>query len=298
MSNSHESHFDVRPMGEFFAAEVIGFSHQHTFSEADRALLVQAWAENVVLCFRDQDLGPGQFLQLASIFGTPAQQPIQRAEYQVQGFPEVRVLSSAHIDTYGDGKPLLIGGTWHTDHSHLDDPPWGTMLHALELPSRGGDTSFMNLTSAYQDLDAVDKAVVDPLIGEHVYLSKYSKRRLQTMTPSEQARAASARHALVRTHAVSGSRGLYFNPIRVERFEGVSEAASQALLDKLIAHGEKPEHIYRHCWRPGDVLLWDNRQALHMVAHDYPLDETRVMHRTLVGSPALARTMAAANDAS
>lgn len=289
---------DIRPLGDACGAEVVGLSLEAPLSSSDRDRLNAAWVENVVLCIRDQFLEPQDFLRLASIFGTPAQQPIQRKEYQVDGHPEIRVLSSAHLDTFGDKKPLRTGGSWHTDHSHLTEPPWGTMLHAIALPSRGGTTSFTNQTAAYAGLPANMRAEVDPLVGHHVYLSKYSKRRLQAMTEQEMARAPSAHHPLVRKHSVTGKPALYFNPIRIEQFDGMSEANSQALLDRLIAHCERPEFVYRHEWKLGDVLLWDNRQALHMVEHDYPPDELRLMHRTLIGSEALARRMRESNEAS
>jgi taurine dioxygenase len=286
--------FELRPLMPF-GAEVVGLSLDAPISDEMRAALNRAWVENVVLCIRGQDVGPAEFLELAHIFGTPVQQPIQRKEYQVDGFPELRVLSSRHLDTQGDNRPLQIGGSWHTDHSHLPEPPWGTMLHALHLPSRGGATSFTNQTAAYEGLSPSLKSRVDGLVGHHVYLSKYSKRRLQTMTPEEQARAPSARHPLVRTHAVTGKQALYFNPVRIEQFDGISEAQSQALLAELIAHCEQDAFVYRHEWCSSDVVIWDNRQALHMVKHDYPHEELRLMHRTLVGSDALAKSMQAAN---
>jgi taurine dioxygenase len=280
--------FEIRSLDGPFGVEIVGLSAADSLTDAERGRLARAWADSVVLCVRDQHLAPGELLAFARLFGTPVRQPLQRPEYQVAGHPELRVLSSRHVDTHGDGRPLLIGGSWHTDHSHLSEPPWGTVLQALVLPSRGGDTSFTNQTAAYASLSPAQRAEVDALVGIHVYLSRYSKRRLQSMTPEEAARAPSARHPLVRRHEVTGRPALYFNPVRIERFEGMSEADSQALLARLLAHCEREEHVYRHRWRVGDVLIWDNRQALHMVAHDYPPDELRLMHRTLVGRPALA----------
>jgi len=286
--------FSIRSLDPF-GAEVVGLSLDTPLTDEKREALNQAWVKNVVLCIRDQDVGPEQFLRLAAIFGTPVQQPIRRKEYEVEGFPELRVLSSQHIDTYGDRKPLLTGGSWHTDHSHLPDPPWGTMLHALALPSRGGATSFINQAAAYEGLPLSLKGKVDGLVAHHVYLSKHSKRRLQAMTVEEVAAAPSARHPLVQPHPVTGRLALYFNPIRIERFDGLGEEESQALLEELIVHCEQDHFVYRHHWRLGDVLLWDNRQSLHMVTHDYPAEEHRLMHRTLVGSAALAASMREAN---
>ena len=265
-----------------FGAEVVGLDIRAGVGQADRARLQQAWVDNVVVCIRGQKLSPGEFVDVAGIFGQPEPQPIQREEYAVAGYPEIRVLSSLHTDTNGDGKPLLTGGTWHTDHSHLPAPPSGTMLYAITLPATGGDTSFTNQTAAYEGLPAALRDQVDSLIGRHVYNSRYAPRRLQTMTPGEAERAPSAQHPLVRTHDVTGRPALYFNPIRIEQFAGLSVEESQTLIKTLVAHCEQPDYVYRHRWREGDVLLWDNRQALHMVAHDYEPGALRLMHRTLV----------------
>jgi len=283
--------FEIRPLDGPFGAGVLRYQPGCPIAAAERERLVRTWAEQGLLCFRDLRLEPSDFLALARLFGTPSPQPLQRAEYRVEGFPELRVLSSRHVDTFGDGKPLLTGGTWHTDHSHLPDPPWGTLLHALRLPTRGGATCFANLTLAYAGLSVSQRAELDGLEAEHRYLSKFSRRRLQALTPAEERRRSCASHPLVRAHPVTGRPTLYFNPVRIETFSGMSEQASQALLDRLVRHCERPEYVYRHQWRGGDVLLWDNRQTLHRVEHDYPADELRLMHRTLIGSPELAESM-------
>ncbi|NKC16590.1 MAG: TauD/TfdA family dioxygenase [Gammaproteobacteria bacterium] len=283
--------FEIRRLNGPFGAEVLGLTEPRALARDDVQRLNRAWVNHVVLCLREQHVAPDGLLRLARLFGTPARQPLQRAEYQVPGYPELRVLSSEHVDTHGDKKPLYTGGSWHTDHSHLPEPPWGTMLHAIALPSRGGQTSFTDQTAAFAALSGEDKSRFEGLMGHHIYLSKYSKRRLQAMTAEERAAAPSARHPLVRRHDVTGRPALYFNPVRIEQFDGMTEAASQALLAQLTAHCEREQFVYRHSWQLGDVLIWDNRQALHKVAHDYPAGELRLMHRTLVGSTALAEAM-------
>ena len=154
-----------------FGVEVRGLDIRRNPGSDVSQTLQSEWVDNVVICLREQDLTPGEFLNVARLFGEPEPQPIQRKEYAVDGHPEIRVLSSEHIDTHGDGKPLLTGGTWHTDHSHLPSPPSGTMLHAITLPGSGGDTSFTNQTATYEGLPAELKAVVDDLVGIHVYNS-------------------------------------------------------------------------------------------------------------------------------
>ena len=152
----------------------------------------------------------------------------------------------------------------------------------IEIPNSGGDTSFTNQCGAYDALSDTRKAALEELIAEHVYNSRFSPRRLQALRPGEITDEGPVRHPLVRTHPESGRKLLYFNPIRIEKFVGLSEESSQSILHDLVAHCEQPQFVYRHRWSPGDVLLWDNRQTMHKVAHDYAPGAKRIMHRALV----------------
>ncbi len=273
----------ITPVDAPLGAEVIGFDIERDASPEVGEELKAAWLEHVVLCFRDQALDPAGFLRLASLFGKPRPQPLQRPEYQVEGHPEIRVLSNRHRDTLGDGKPMKVGGSWHTDHSHQQNAPRGTMLHALQLPSRGGNTSFTNQHAAYNGLPADKQELARRLRVHHVYNSPYAPRKMQALSAEEQKQAApEAWHPLARPHPVDGRLALFLNPIRTAGIEGMQDAAAQELLGEMLEHSTRPQYRYTHPWRKGDVLIWDNPQALHMVDHDYPPDELRLMHRTLV----------------
>lgn len=274
--------FTIRPLDAPLGAEVIGFDIAQDAGDEAAERLKAAWLEHVVLCFRDQDLSPAGFVRLARLFGSPTPQPLQRPEYRVEGHPEIRVLSSEHVDTLGDGQPLRVGGSWHSDHSHQQNPPRGTMLHALKLPSRGGDTSFTDQHAAYRALPPETRQRLDGLQVRHVYNSPYAPRRMPKLSADEAKDAPQALHPLVRPHPVDGRPALYLNPIRTAGIEGMADDEAQALLADLLAHSTQPQFRYSHRWRQGDVLIWDNPQALHMAAHDYPPDELRLMHRTLV----------------
>ena len=274
--------FEIRNLPGATGAEVLGFDPDGA-GEAARRRLREAWTDRVVLAFRGMEIDEAGFMRLAGLFGEPVPQPVQRPEYRVEGFPLIRLLSSRHRDTLGDNRPLNVGGSWHTDHSHLPHPPRGTLLRAIRLPVEGGDTSFTNQRAAYEALDEETRREVEPLVGRHIYNSRYAPRRMAAMTQGEARAAPSARHPLVRPHPASGRKALYFNPIRIERFEGMDAASSQALMARLVAHCEQDRFVYRHRWRAGDVLVWDNAQALHMVRHDYDPACERIMHRALVG---------------
>ena len=275
--------FSIKPFDAALGAEVIGFDINRDATPEASAELLTAWLEHVVLCFRDQALEPADFVKLAGLFGKPRPQPLQRPEYTVDGFPQLRVLSNRHLDTHGDGKQIKTGGTWHSDHSHQQDAPRGTMLHALQLPSHGGNTSFTSQHAAYKGLSAEKQELAKRLRVHHIYNSPFAPRKMQALSAAEQKHAApDAWHPLARPHPVDGRLSIFLNPIRTISIEGMTDEAAQEVLGEMLEHSTHPQYRYTHQWRKGDVLIWDNPQALHMVDHDYPPDELRLMHRTLV----------------
>jgi alpha-ketoglutarate-dependent taurine dioxygenase len=124
---------------------------------------------------------------------------------------------------------------------------------------------------------------IDSLKARHVYQSKHSARKLPQL-PGERKQIASASviHPLVRTHAASGRKALYINPIRIEEIVGMDDAEALPLLDALLAHATKGDFEYRHKWLPGDVVIWDNRRLLHKANGDYPVDEVRYLYRLMI----------------
>lgn len=272
----------LKPLADRIGTEVVGFDPMAPVDLGDRRRIVEAWLDRVVLVFRDQRPEPDVLMALAGVFGATRRQPLQRPEYQVAGFPDLRFLSNRHVDSLGDGKPLATGGTWHTDHSHQPDPPAGTMLQAVTLPPSGGTTSFTNQCAALGALDAGLRRRIEGRGARHEYLSRFSPRRLPAMSAEEVARAPSAVHPLIRRHPENGREALYFNPVRVDAIDGMDDAQMKETIAALTEHCTAPAFVYAHHWRPGDVIIWDNRQALHRVEHDYPAGSERTMRRTLV----------------
>lgn len=271
----------IQPLGDALGAEVLGFDLGRDLTAETVEAINQAWAQYIVLCFRDQDLTPQAFVRLARMFGEPVRQVIKQQEFSLPDAPEVGILSSEQRDAV-TGERLYRGGSWHTDHSHLPAPPRGTMLYALQIPDRGGDTRFTNQRAAYASLPEATKRRLEGLKAVHVYESKYTPRRMPTRTQEEVAESPRASHPIVRTHPPSGDKALYLNPIRTEAIEGMPEDAAQQLLDELLTHSTQPQFQYAHKWRLHDVLIWDNRCALHAATFDYDLAQERYMHRIMI----------------
>jgi taurine dioxygenase len=253
----------------------------NTIADADAAArLHQGLLDHLVLCIREQALSPLAYREAMRVFGDPL--PQTRISSQHPEVPEIMILSSADRDDLGDGGRLVVGAHWHTDDSYKAVPCSLTMLYGVAVPETGGDTQFANMYAAYDGLDAATKQRIEGLKAIHQYDSSRKGTRIATLTSGEAARLPAVAHPLVRTHPETGRRALYLNPNRMEAIVGLDRAASDELLDTLIAHAIQPRYQYRHRWQKGDILIWDNRCTMHKANADYPEGATRLMQRIIV----------------
>jgi taurine dioxygenase len=269
-------------LGGHMAAAVSGLD----LNQADArtyADLLDALHENLVLCVRDQKLAPVPFRDAMARFGTPV---LRKQLAATPDCAEVNIISSEDRDELGDGKKLVNGASWHTDDSFMREPCSLTMLYGVVVPSRGGDTQFTNMYAAYEALPAETKARIDGLQVIHKYQSSRQTNRVSRRPANEMAAMPEATHPLVRTHPATGRKALYLNANRMEQIVGLERSESDALLDTLIAHAIEPRFQYRHVWRQGDVVIWDNRCTMHKANADYPEGERRLMHRVVVAGTA------------
>jgi len=262
-----------------FAAEGTGIDVTGPIADSDAAALRDAFARHPILVVPTPGLTPAQFLALATVFGEPQVQLLE--EYRASDSPLISMISSEQTDRRGDGRRIVFGGAWHTDDSYLAVPAKATMLYAQLIPAHGGDTLFADTTAAYEALDAATRDEVDGLRAVHTYQSRRNLNVVPTRSAREEAETPAVDHPLVRTNGGDGGRSLYLNPNRMESIVGRDDAASDALLDRLIAHATEDRFVYRHAWRPHDVVIWDNGRSLHRATADYG-DERREMLRVLL----------------
>lgn len=260
-------------------AEVSGIDLRRPVDAGTRERLHAAVVEHVALVIRDQTLTPEAYLRAISLFGEPM--PQHFTQYALPDCPLVHEVSNRHRDK--SGRQVKHGADWHTDHTNHVRPPKFTCLYAVALPSSGGDTAVVNMRAGYEALPPQLKRSIEGLRTVNVFQGSASA------TYSGQSADAQAEHEpvpvlqpLVRTNPDNGTRALYFHPVKTENIEGMSPADSQTLLRDLLARSVRPEFIYRHKWRPGDILLWDNRSALHRAYFDYDPGEYRLLYRVLV----------------
>lgn len=274
--------FEINPLSKKMGVEVTGLDLREPMDDETRGAVNRAFVENVILVFRDQELAAEQFFDAACQLGEPMIQHL--SQYKVPECPMVSYVSNQ--EKTDDGKRKLLGKAWHTDHSFQPEPPKATMLHGVELPKQGGDTWFANMHLAYEKLPADLKSRIDGLEAIHAYresrdvMSK-EEREAETLSDEEE-RATNIVHPVVRTHDVTGTKAIYINPLRIKRFIGMGPDESADLLDRLTVHATGDDFTYAHSWRQGDVIIWDNRQAMHRVEHNYDLKEKRLMHRIIL----------------
>ena len=242
--------------------------------------LHRALLENLVLCIRGQDLTPTAYLAAMRSFGKPMTQV--RIASRHSEVPEITILSSEDRDEMGDGKRLVVGAHWHSDDSYKAVPCSLTMLYGVEVPETGGDTQFTNMVRAYDDLSPEMKRRIADLRVVHKYDSPRKGTAIATLRTDEAAQLPDVVHPLVRRHPQTRRQALYMNPNRMSHIVGMERAESDRLLDELTRHAIEPKYQYRHKWRRGDIVIWDNRCTMHKANADYPAGAKRLMHRIIV----------------
>jgi len=270
---------EIRPLSPHTGAEVRGIDLSHPVRDDQRDAMYRAFVERSVLVVRDQTLAPAQLLDAVGLFG--AVFPQQNTRFAVPDCPQIHYVSNQ--DQYPDGRRYIPGDGWHTDHSNAARPPKATVLHAVNLPDRGGDTQYANMAAAYAGLTDSLRDRIAPLMGIHVYQSSHSARQLMTLSDSDKERVPNAvLHPLVRTHPESGAKAIYLNPIRIAGILGLDHKEALPLLDALLEHATAERFQYRHAWKPGDLVMWDNRCLLHKANGDYDMRQTRYLYRIML----------------
>jgi taurine dioxygenase len=265
----------VRPLSPALGAEIVGIDLSKEIDDLTFAQIRDAWHEHLVILLRDQELSEEDEVRFAEKFGPPA---VIHTKQFVRNHPAVMLISNIRED----GKPIgaLPDGEmhFHTDQCHQERPAMASMLYALVVPSAGGNTLFANGYKAYATLPDAIKRRIDgrKALNAYDYDTASTKRgtRLADGVPSYV-------HPVVRTHPATGRKALYVNRLMTVRIEGLPADESDELLDLLFEHQERREFVYEHVWRPGDLLMWDNRCTLH-ARTDFSPDERRLMRRVTI----------------
>lgn len=256
----------IKRLHPSIGAEVSGVELSQPIDAAMRHALNQALGEHLALVFHDQTLTPEQYMAAASVFGPPMRQ--HYSQHNMADHPDIGLVWHRNGQQPAE--------RWHTDHTNRERPPAATVLYGVEIPSSGGGTSVANMRAAYAALPG----------EEQVYLATLSTVNVldgHTDTREEDRREYDVPivHPMVRTHPVHGSRAVFFHVQKAKQIEGMSPEASLHYMNDLLERMIRPEIVYRHVWRKGDVLVIDDRATMHRAHGDYDRSQSRVLWRVI-----------------
>ncbi|GEC16625.1 TauD/TfdA dioxygenase family protein [Nitrobacter winogradskyi] len=264
---------NIKPSERSLGATIEGV----TLSEIDLdgvRLIRAALMKHLVLVFPRQILTSQQLVAVARMFGAVKPHGFLAG---MENCPEVLAINKRPGDAQN------FGGAWHTDNSYLPAPPMGALLHAQVVPSFGGDTEWSNQYEALMALPESIRIRIDHLWARHESKSVFGA--LPSVLP--EARQQVAIHPLVCLHPETRRATLFHSGACTVGFEGMDDAEATCLGNDLLAVATHPDLTFRHSWRPGDLVFWDNRCTMHRALNDY-LGQTRLMHRvSICGTPPL-----------
>jgi taurine dioxygenase len=285
---------DVIPSGRALGAEIIGIDLSKDVSATQREFIFNAYAQNLVLLFRGQSLSFSDLLRLRELFGPPGQAANQllglgRKKYLPDEVPDDITIISNIVDA--EGKPLGALGDgeafWHTDSSFTEKPISASLLHAIEVTEQGGETAFLNMYKAYEEMPAGLAARIEGKYANHSKLhNSAGMRRPEFADVTDPSKAPGVKHPMVRVHPVTARKCLYLGRRLNSYIFGLSLDESEVLLDELWAHTCQDKYVWQHKWRVGDLIVWDNRCTMHH-RNAFAPNARRLMHKSTSAGEAI-----------
>ena len=279
---------EIRQVGDKFAGEVTGIDLTKPLSTESVSAIHDGMDEYAVLVFRGQPLTADEQLafskQLGEIehaIGTSLRE--DKDARLPSTFADVSNLDRDErpFDINDRRRLFAIGNRlWHSDSSFKVIPAKYSILHAISIPSRGGNTEFAHMPSAYDALDEEIKGEIDDLICEHSQIFSRQQVGFTELTKEEIERFEPVRQRLIRRHPKTGRKSLYLSS-HAGRIDGLSVPDAKLLLLDLVNHATQKKFVYIHKWQVGDLVMWDNRQTMHRV-RPFPVNQPRDMRRTTI----------------
>jgi taurine dioxygenase len=256
----------IAPLHPSIGAEVSGVDLSRRLDADTRSAIATALGEHLALVFHDQSFTPEQYLEAASIFGPPMRQ--HYSQHNMPDYPDIGLVWHRNGQAPAE--------MWHTDHTNRVRPPAATMLYGVEIPSAGGGTSVANMRAAFNALPADEQARLQTLNTVNGLDEKPDTRAEDMETYDKPVIPP-----MVRTHALHGSKAVYFHVAKTKCIEGMTPEDSKAYLHDLLERMIEPEIVYHHQWRKGDVLAIDDRATMHRAHGDYDRSQARVFWRII-----------------
>jgi alpha-ketoglutarate-dependent taurine dioxygenase len=273
----------ITKLKEQIGAIVTGVDLAAPIDAATQRQLYDAVVENVVLVIRGQNhLTPAQLQAAGELFGELMED--QNRRYLVDGFPLISVLDNRHMDSKGQPAKMAGNATWHTDHTNQERPPKFTMLYAVAVPEKGGETSVCNSRAAYEALPEELKRKIDGMKTENTLISSARFKNANPDIVKDQLESTKPPtiHPLVRTHPDTGTKAVWFHKSKTETVTGLTPEETQEFLQDLTDKITQPQFCYAHQYQPGDLLIIDDRASLHKAGFAADPNQHRRLYRMLV----------------
>ncbi len=271
----------LRPLSPNIGAEIIGLDLGGELEANTIAEIRRAWLDNLILLFRGQKLSQQQLLRVTGCIGEVGYLARPK-QFRPSGYDDLLDNIMLISNIREDGEPIgaLPDGDmmFHHDMLHAEIPHKATLLYAIEVPAQGGNTLFANGYKAYETLPDEVRTALEGRMAYNQYNYGSTHKDDGKGTPA----GAQSVHPVFRTHGETGRKAVYVNRLMTGHVVDMEKGESDVLLAQVFDHSEKPEMIYEHVWRPGDLILWDNRCSMHGRT-DFPMDQRRLFWRTTVG---------------
>jgi taurine dioxygenase len=270
---------EVRRLGPQIGAEIHGVDVR-TLDDASFAAIYRAWLDYNVVVVPGQELQIEDFLRYSRRFGLVHPHPSKMTRHP--DYPEITLLGANKFGPDGTLDLAIYrrgAEGWHTDGAYDEEPFKATQLYALAVPSRGGDTLFASMYAAYE---ALPQRVKQRLHGRNGAFTYGGRRKATALLNEEDRDWKPVLHPIIPTHPETGRKALYFDPGKIVHIESLEQEESDALIDELTGYMIQPDAEYRHRWRRGDIVIWDNRCSYHKAAGDYPPEEDRIHWRVSI----------------
>jgi alpha-ketoglutarate-dependent taurine dioxygenase len=272
---------EIRCLGDGIGAEITGVD-VNALDAAGFEKIYRAWLDYNVICVRGQTLTTEQFIAYSRRFGRLVPHASKTTQHPDHAEITLLGVNKFNADGTVNNKIYRRGATnFHTDGNFEEEPYKATQLYCLAVPSRGGDTYFASMYTAYDMLPESLKKTLEGKLGVYIYGGR-RKEYNPLLTQADFAARKPVKHPILGRHRETGRRVLYFDSVKISHIDGMDPAQSDALIDELAGYMTPRGAQYTHKWQVGDLVIWDNRCSYHQAAGDYPPEEERIHWRVSI----------------
>lgn len=274
--------YQINPLSPVLGAEIVGVDLRQPLSQDDINHMLDVFHRYQVIVFRDQSLTPEEQIAACGQFGEIEMHPLEEVPWKHRELTYVANIYPGREDVFAHCGPSFE--LWHSDTCYLPYPAKMSLLYAERVPNEAGETLFANMYQAYDDLPADIKQKIEgkeAIFGSGYKLMERCQKRGYDLQIAEKDMQPDVAHPVVRTHPVTKRKSIFVNWAHTDHIVGLPQEESDALLDAIYTHCRKPEYVYTHEYRTGDLIVWDNASTLHSNT-DKKLSQVRIMRRVMI----------------